>query len=114
MAPDGAKKRKGGERENNSGSKQNKQGLGSRQREKGNSPALLAENKLFFADAGTAAGLLLASDADLFEAVFSTGGKDGLGLERRVLTFPSGELGEGDLDLFVGGGLGGGLGLPVR
>ena len=73
---------------------------------------LLAVNKLFFVDAGTAAGLLLTSDAELFEAIF-TGRKMGLRLER-VLTFPSGELGEGDLDLFVGGGLGGGLGLPVR
>jgi hypothetical protein len=30
------------------------------------------------------------------------------------LTFPSGVLGELDLNLFVGVGLGGGLGLPVR
>ncbi|KAL2016457.1 hypothetical protein VTK56DRAFT_3508 [Thermocarpiscus australiensis] len=36
-----------------------------------------------------------------------------LGLERRVLTFPSGVLGELDLNLFVDVGLGGGLRLPV-
>jgi hypothetical protein len=36
-----------------------------------------------------------------------------LRLERRVLTFPSGVLGELDLNLFVDTGLSSGLGLPV-
>ena len=80
-----------------------------------NSPGVFLAVNVLFADAGTAAGLLLTSDADLFfsEATLSTGRKMCLGLERRVLTFPSGELGELDLDLFVRVGLGGGLGLPV-
>jgi hypothetical protein len=79
---------------------------------------LLAVDKLVLG-AGTAASVLVTSDVDdldlLFtEAVLSTGGRKlCLDLERRVLTFPSGELGELDLDLFVGVGLGGGLGLPV-
>ena len=77
---------------------------------------LLAVNELV-AGAGTAALVLFTGDVDdLFFAVaiLSTGGRKlCLDLERRVLTFPSGELGELDLDLFVGVGLGGGLGLPV-
>ncbi len=83
---------------------------------KKNSPAvLLAVNKLL-AGAGTAASVLFTGDVDFLFAVaiLSAGGRQlGLDLERRVLTFPSGELGELDLDLFVGVGLGGGLGLPV-
>jgi hypothetical protein len=75
---------------------------------------LLAVNKLLV-DTGTAAFLLLMSDADLFlKAILSGGRKMCLGWGRRVLTFPSGELGELDLNLFVDVGLGGGLGLPVR
>lgn len=58
----------------------------------------------------------MASDADLFfEATLFAGRKMCLFLERRRgVTFPSGELGELDLDLFVNVGLSGGLGLPVR
>jgi hypothetical protein len=76
---------------------------------------LLAVNKLLV-DTGTAAFLLLMmSDTDLFlKALLSGGRKMCLGWGRRVLTFPSGELGELDLNLFVNVGLGGGLGLPVR
>jgi hypothetical protein len=75
---------------------------------------LLTVNELF-ADAGTAVLLLFTSDTDLFfsEAILSTCRKSCLGLERRVLTFPSGVLGELDLNLFVGVGLGLGLGFPV-
>jgi hypothetical protein len=75
---------------------------------------LLAVNELF-TDAGTAVGLLSARDMDLFleASLFSGRRKLGLDLERRVLTFPSGELRELDLNLFVGMGLGGGLRLPV-
>jgi hypothetical protein len=49
--------------------------------------------------AGTAVMFLFTSDADLFfsEATLSTWRKMCLGLERRVLTFPSGVLGELDL-----------------
>lgn len=110
MATDG-EKRKGGEENKRIKTKQTEFDEGKDQ----NSPAvLLAVNELFV-DAGTAAGFLFTSDADLFfsEATLSTGRKMCLGLERRVLTFPSGELGELDLNLFVGVGLGGGLGLPV-
>lgn len=75
---------------------------------------VLAVNKLLV-DTGTAAFLLLMSDTDLFlKAILSGGRKMCLGWGRRVLTFPSGELGELDLNLFVDVGLGGGLGLPVR
>lgn len=76
---------------------------------------LLAVNKLLV-DTGTAAFLLLVmSDTDLFlKALLSGGRKMCLGWGRRVLTFPSGELGELDLNLFVDVGLGGGLRLPVR
>lgn len=76
---------------------------------------LLAVNKLLV-DTGTAAFLLLMmSDTDLFlKALLSGGRKMCLGWGRRVLTFPSGELGELDLNLFVDVGLGGGLRLPVR
>lgn len=59
---------------------------------------------------------LFTSDADLFleACFFAARRKLGRGLERRrVLTFPSGLLGELDLDLFVDVGLGSGLGLPV-
>lgn len=79
---------------------------------------LLAEVVLF-AVTGTAVLLLFTSDADLFfsEATLSLRRrrrrKKCLGLEGRVLTFPSGVLGELDLDLFVDVGLSGGLGLPV-
>ncbi|KAL1854789.1 hypothetical protein VTK73DRAFT_8702 [Phialemonium thermophilum] len=55
--------------------------------------------------------LLFARDADILFAVASSGrGGSGLRLVRRVLTFPSGFVGELDLNLFVGlgGGLGGG------
>ena len=105
MAPDGAKRKRRGGKQERIKTKTNER----------NSPAVLvADHELLLAEAGTAAGLLFASDADLFsEALLSTGRKMGLRLERG-LTFPSGELGERDLDLFVGGGLGGGLGLPVR
>jgi hypothetical protein len=50
-------------------------------------------------DAGTAVSLLFTSDADLFfaEALVSARRKLCLGLERRVLTFPSGSMGEFDL-----------------
>jgi hypothetical protein len=75
---------------------------------------VLAVNKLLV-DTGTAAFFLVMSDADLFlKAILSGGRKMCLGWGRRVLTFPSGELGELDLNLFVDVGLGGGLGLPVR
>jgi hypothetical protein len=74
----------------------------------------LAVNKLFVGT-GTVAWLLLVSDADLFSEVILSGGRElRLNLERRVVTFPSGDLGECDLNLFVDVGLGGGLGLPVR
>jgi len=57
-------------------------------------------------DTGTAV-FLFSSDADLFlgDARRARGG----GLVRRVLTFPSGFLGQVDLELFVGLGGGGGL-----
>jgi hypothetical protein len=77
---------------------------------------VLAVNKLLV-DTGTAAFfLVVVSDVDLFlKAILSGGRKMCLGgWGRGVLAFPSGELGELDLNLFVDVGLGGGLGLPVR
>jgi hypothetical protein len=75
------------------------------------------ENKLVFVvDAGTAGVFLFTSDADLFfseATLFARRRKLCLRLERRVLTFPSGVLGELDLNLFVDTGLSSGLGLPV-
>lgn len=71
------KKRRGKQ----SGSKQNKQQKG--KRKVPNSPGVFLAVNVLFADAGTAAGLLLTSDADLFfsEATLSTGRKMCLGLE---------------------------------
>jgi hypothetical protein len=107
-----AKKTRRGNRDNASASadqnKQNKQRIGL--------PAVLLTGNKLFADDRTAAFLLFASDTDLFlEASFlARRGKLGLGWGRSVL-FPSGELGELDLNLLVGVGvgLGGGLGVPV-
>jgi hypothetical protein len=48
-------------------------------------------------DTGTAVNILFTSNADLFLEAFSAGRKIGLRLVRRVLTFPSGFLGEFDL-----------------
>jgi hypothetical protein len=76
-------------------------------------PALLF-TVVLLTDAGTAVSFLFTSDADLFFAEASLGTrKFGLCLEWRVLTFPSGVLGDLDLKLFVGVGLGGGLSFPV-
>lgn len=74
--------------------------------------------RVLLPDAGTAVFFLFTSDAEyfffFFGATLSALRKMCLGLERRrVLTFPSGVVGELDLNLFVDGGLGGGLGLPV-
>lgn len=88
---------------------------GVRQKQKLDSPAVLFAVAVLFTGAGTAVMFLFTSDADLFfsEATLSTGRKMCLGLERRVLTFPSGWLRELDLELFVSAGLGCGLRLPV-
>jgi hypothetical protein len=108
VALDGEPPKKGGG--------ERKPGIKTKTKERQNSPAVFLAVNVLFADAGTAVLLLFTSDADLFfsEATLSTGRKMCLGLERRVLTFPSGVLGELDLNLFVGLGLGGGLGFPVR
>jgi hypothetical protein len=60
--------------------------------------AVLFAIVILLTDAGTAVSFLFTSDADLFFAEASLGArKFGLGLERRVLTFPSGVLGGFDL-----------------
>jgi hypothetical protein len=77
--------------------------------------AVFVAVRVLLPDAGTAVFFFFKSDADFFfpEATLSALRKMCLGLGRRVFTFPSGVLWELDLNLFVGGGLGGGLGLPV-
>lgn len=87
-------------------------GLGVR----GLGPGVVLFAVVLLTDAGTAVSLLFASITDLFftEASLSARRKFDLGLERRVLTFPSGVLGDLDLELFVSVGLGGGgLSFPV-
>jgi hypothetical protein len=113
VAP-GWRKRKGGETETTPPAriKTNRTN-----RERLSLPAVLLTGNKLFADAGTAAFLLLASDTDLFleASLLTRWGKLGLGLGGRSVLFPSGELGELDLNLLVGVGvgLGGGLGVPV-
>ena len=76
-----------------------------RQRERDGLPVLLG-NVLLVLETGTAVTFFFTRDTDLFfaVAVLSTRGKFSGGGERRVLTFPSGWLlvGEVDLELLVG------------
>lgn len=66
-------------------------------------------------ETGTAVTLFFTCCADLFfaVAVLSTGGEINVGGVRRVLTFPSGRLLAGELDINLFVGLGGGLRLAV-